>query len=103
MLGGASLPLGGEYPAGDYFALVARALRASCDVYAWRLTDRLPTIPIPLKQPDPDVMLDLAGVFATVYERGRFLQSLDYTQPPALDLPPEDLQWIWQQASPPTK
>jgi hypothetical protein len=90
LLGGQRLPLEWELPPGDYYALVSRAeRRPNCDVYAWPLQHRLPLIPIPLRTPDPDVILDLAAVFATTYERGRYGRSLDYASPPKVPLTEE--------------
>jgi hypothetical protein len=70
---------------GDYHALISRRERRPLsDVYSWSIRHRLPTIPIPLLAPDPDVPLDLAAIFATVYQRGQYERSIDYT---ALNLP----------------
>ncbi len=90
LIGGRRLPPEDGLPPGDYYALVSRGdRRPKCDVYVWTLRQRLPAIPIPLLPPDPDVWLDLAAVFATAYERGRYARSLDYASPPpvALDDP----------------
>ncbi|HEX2476458.1 MAG TPA: DUF4058 family protein, partial [Lacipirellulaceae bacterium] len=85
LLGGQRLPLAKPYPAGDYFALIARAFhRPDCQVYGWPLEQPLPTIPIPLRAPDPDILLNLEDVFHTTYERGRYRKSIDYSQPPAI-------------------
>ena len=81
-------------PRGDYFAFVSRTeRRPRSDVYAWSLRDPLPTIPIPLLSPDPDIPLDLAAIFATVYQRGRYEQSIDYGEPLVLPLSAEDRAW----------
>ena len=40
--------------------------------------DSLPSIPIPLLAATPEVTLDLAAVFATTYERGRYARLIDY-------------------------
>jgi hypothetical protein len=53
----------------------------------------LPTIPIPLKAPDPDIPLDLAAIFATVYQRARYERSIDYQAPLGLPLSPADRAW----------
>jgi hypothetical protein len=48
---------------------------------------RLPTIPVPLLEPDPDVPLDLNAIVASVYERGGYDARIDYrapVPPPAL-------------------
>lgn len=63
------------------------------DVYAWSIRDPLPTIPIPLLAPDPDIPLDLAAIFATVFQRGRYDRSIDYSAPLGLPLAPDDRTW----------
>lgn len=92
---GRRLPLGRALPAGDYFALVARAARRpQCDVYARTLRHALPTIPIPLRAPDADIPLDLAALVAETYQRGRYARSLNYADSPVGVLGPEELQWV---------
>jgi hypothetical protein len=94
LLGGHRLPMDQALPPGDYYAMVARAKRRpDCDVYAWTIRDRLPAIPIPLRAPDPDVALDLAGVFATAYDRGRYGRLIDYSLPLTLVRKPEERGW----------
>jgi hypothetical protein len=79
LLGGERLPMGEPLPPGDYYALVSRSEeRPESDVYAWTMRDPLPSIPIPLMRPDPDVPLDLAAGFTTTYDRGRFASLIDY-------------------------
>src|SRR5262249_31971964 len=100
LLGGRRLPLSGDYPTGNYFALVSHADRQpNFHVYAWAIPHRLPTIPIPLQDPDPDVWVDLAGVYALTFQRGRYGRSIDYTLAPELSLSPTELQWVRQEAS----
>ena len=67
-------------------------------MYAWPLRHVLPAIPIPLLSPDPDVWLDLAAVFATTYERGRYARSLDYAAPPPVSLDDEARRWVMERA-----
>jgi hypothetical protein len=99
LLKGQRIPLGDAYPAGDYFTLVADATRRpTCDVYAWTMQQQLPRIPIPLRPPDPAVWIDLAAVFATTYERGRYARSIDYTQPPPVSLRGDELTWTLERA-----
>lgn len=91
---GHRLPMSRPLPPGDYYAFVARAERLpDCDVYAWSVRRRIPTIPIPLKAPDADLAVDLAVVFATAFGRGPYGRSLDYTIPPPAQLSPEDARW----------
>lgn len=69
-------------PPGDYYALVSRPrFRPVVEIYPWSLAHRLPVIPIPLAQPDPDVRLDLQSIFDTVYDRAGYDYSLDYSLP----------------------
>jgi hypothetical protein len=99
LLGGRRLPMKRPMPPAGYYALVARAeRRPDCEVYALSVRRPLPTIPIPLKAPDPEVGLDLARVFALAYERGRYARTIDYGR--SLDLPllPEDSVWAAQLA-----
>jgi hypothetical protein len=82
LLSGRRLPLSGDYPPGDFFALISHAdRRPECDVYAWSIRQPLPSIPIPLRTPDPDVWVNLAEVFALTFERGRYARSIDYSAP----------------------
>lgn len=77
--GGQRPPLAKPLPRGDAYYFVSRAeLRPDCQVYSWMLPDRLPTLPVPLRVPDADLHIDLAAVFTTAYERGRFQRRIDY-------------------------
>jgi hypothetical protein len=100
LLGGRRLPLSGDYPTGNDFALVSHAARRpNCSVYAWTIQQRLPVIPIPLQDPDPDVWIDLAAVFALAFKRGRYDRAIDYAAVPALSLPRAELEWVRQVAA----
>jgi hypothetical protein len=97
LVGGRRLPMKRPMPPGDYYAFVACAdRRPDCDVYAWSMPHPLPTIPIPLKVLDSDVLLNLVDPFALAYQRGRYARTIDYSR--ALDLPldPEDKAWAEQ-------
>jgi hypothetical protein len=99
LLGGRRLPMSLPLPVGDYFAFISRAQRRpNSDVYAWTVRDALPSVPIPLMAGTPDVALDLAGVFATTYERGRHARLIDYAAPPSVLRKPEDRAWAQKQA-----
>jgi hypothetical protein len=94
LIGGKRLPVDADLPPGQYFAFVSRAeWRPMSDVYAWSIRDPLPTIPIPLMAPDPDIPLDLAAIFQTVYQRARYERSIDYKAPLGLPLSPEHRAW----------
>jgi hypothetical protein len=50
LIGGRRVQTARPLPAGDYYALVARAERyPNAEVYAWTVRDQFPTIRIPLK------------------------------------------------------
>jgi hypothetical protein len=69
-------------PRGDNYYFVSRfEQRPDCQVYTWMLPDRLPTLPVPLRVPDSDLLIDLQAVFNTTYERGRFARRIDYSVP----------------------
>lgn len=52
-----------------------------------------------LLAPDPDIILDLAAVDATTFERGRYARSIDYSASLTIPLPPEDCAWAEELAS----
>ncbi len=91
---GLRLPTVTPLPPADYYAIVSRRRRRpKAAVYAWRLRDPLPTIPIPLKTGDPDVPLDLQAAFSTVYERARYQLSLNYADELRPPLSEADSEW----------
>ena len=47
-----------------------------------RDVDKLPVLPTPLREPDPDAPLDLGACVATLYEDGRYDLLIDYRRPP---------------------
>jgi len=104
LLTGRRLELKKPLPDGNYYAYVTRdERRPLVDVYAWSVRDPLPTIPVPLKAPDPDIGLDIAEVFAITYRRGRYARSLRYDAAPVIPIGGELLAWTRQhaQAAPP--
>ncbi len=93
LLAGERLPHKELLPSGDYFDYVARGnRRPDCDVIHWSVRQSIPSIPIPLRQPDPDLILDLQKLFVATYERGRY-RSLKYSRKLVLPLSTDDLEW----------
>jgi len=77
--GGRRMPTLRPLPACDYLATISRvSRRPTAEIYAWTLRDRLPSIPIPLDAPDPDVHVDLQQAFTRVYDETGYDYSLDY-------------------------
>ena len=70
-------PLDAPVPPAPYYITLSREERRPCvDVWPIQLADTLPTIPVPLAEPDPDVLLDLSAAVAAVY-RARRLRHAD--------------------------
>jgi hypothetical protein len=95
LLGGRRLPMEKPLPAADYFYFLSRSeQRPDCQVYGWTLRQRLATLPVPLLAPDPDLLIDLAAVFATAFDRGRFPRRINYRSAVPVSLRVADEQWI---------
>lgn len=95
--GGVRLPTVEPLRPADYYAFVCRHQRLpEVEVYAWALRQPLPTIPVPLKDDDPDVPLDLQLVFTRLYDRAVYQYSLDYDLPVNPPLRDADAQWVLQ-------
>jgi hypothetical protein len=81
-------------PRFDYLACVSRpADRRSVEVYAVSLRERLRRPSIPLREPDPDVALDLPAVFTQCYDNGAYAVRVDYNPPPPDPFRPDDEAW----------
>lgn len=99
--GGERLPMRKPMPKGDYYALVSRAeRRPMADVYAWTVRDTLPTIPIPLLSPDPDVLVEVAPLYDLAYQNGRYGNILRYDRPANVPLDDEAKAWVKGLVSP---
>jgi hypothetical protein len=82
-----------ELPTCDYCAIVSRVdKRPQAGVWPWRLRDSMPSIPIPIRTPDPDACLDLKAVIDQVYDGGRYGDYI-YTGLPEPRLSPDDSAW----------
>ncbi len=91
---GVRLPTVEPLPTGDYFAFVCRRSRfPKVDVYAWTLRDKLPSIPVPLSDEDPDAVLDLQNIFSTTYDRAGYDYALKYAAEVVPPLPESDAAW----------
>lgn len=79
-----------------YQACVRRGWRpTAAEVYPVPLRSPLPTIRIPLREPDEDARLDLQGLLDQCYVNGRY-DDIDYTVDPIPPLDPEDAAWADQ-------
>jgi hypothetical protein len=101
LLGGIPLPMKERSHPGTYCAIVARASKLPlAEVYRWTVRDSLPRIPIPLRDSDPDVSIDLAASVNRVYNLGRYARTLrhELPLPETSALTPEDRAWIQSQS-----
>ncbi len=82
----------------DYHVCVSAVeFSHQCFVAAIKLADRLPTIPIPLDENVPPVMLDLQAVFDRCYDEGPFADLAKYDRKPC-DPPLTPDQQAWAEA-----
>jgi len=58
----------------------------------------LPTIPIPLSAPDPDIPLELAAMVSRAYDQGRYGRLVYYAAELDLPLSAEAHAWVREQA-----
>jgi len=97
LVGGTPLPMKQRIEPGAYYAIVARGARLPlAEVYRWTVRDPLPRLPIPLREPDPDILIDLAALVNRVYDLGRYSRTLrrDLPLPETTSLTPEDRAWV---------
>ncbi|KYC40579.1 hypothetical protein WA1_26025 [Scytonema hofmannii PCC 7110] len=84
-----------EFP---YLVTLTRAGSSVMDVWPVKLQDTLPTIPVPLRNPDPHAVLNLQDALNAIYDEAGYDLSLDYTQtPPPPAFNNEDIEWMNQQ------
>jgi hypothetical protein len=96
--GGQRIPLiGGTLPPAPYYIFLSRFThRPRTEVWPIQLRGSLPTIPVPLLPPDPDISLVLQAAIDACFDLVRYHEYLlDYTQtPPPPPFDPEDLAWL---------
>ncbi len=86
--------LNSAIPPVPYFVFLSRAgKRPLTDVWPVGLDHPLPAVPVPLRDGDPDVPLDLQLALTNIYDLGRFDLLVDYKRPPDVPLPPDAETW----------
>jgi len=84
-----------------YVVVLTRAGSSTMEVWPIKLSDPLPRLPVPLRHPDKDVVLDLPAALAGVYDEAFYHLSIDYQQePPPPPLSAEEQEWTRQLLSP---
>jgi hypothetical protein len=96
--GGQKMPILDPWPASPYTLMVTRAKHAQvCRVWEAHFQRPLPTIPVPLAKPDPDIPLSLQPLIETIYQRFRYGQSIDYARLLEPPLSPAESAWCREQ------
>jgi len=93
---GQRIRLEGRLPAAHYYVFLSHAnRRPKTEVWPMDLKQSLPTVPVPLLRPDPDVPLDLQAAVRACFELVGYERLLDYSLEPA---PPPlssgDQRWL---------
>jgi hypothetical protein len=79
-----------------YLVLLTRAQASAVEAWPIKLQEKLPTLPVPLRPPAPEVILDLSAALDAIYDEALYSLSIDYTQDPPL-LSNEDRAWLQAQ------
>ena len=92
---GHRVPMGTpDPPDADYYTLVSRAAEyPEADVWAFTVRDPIPVFPVPLKDEDPPVALDLRACLDKAYDDSRYAEHINYAQLPAPPLHLRDATW----------
>ena len=82
-----------DLPECDYCVVVSRAeRRPKAGVWPIRLRDRLPVIPVPLREGDPDARLDLQELLHRIYDAAGYAYDI-YSGSPEPPLSPDETAW----------
>jgi hypothetical protein len=93
--GGERMPMLDDWPDSPYTVLVARDTSAPrCRVWRAYFDRPLPTVPVPLESPHPDIPLALQPLVDAVYQRSRYDEDIDYRQPLTPPLTAEEATWL---------
>ena len=96
--GGQRMPMHDPWPKSPCAFLVARRERSPyCRVWSGHHHKPLPTIPVPLSRPDPDVPLALQPLIEAVYVRSHYDRDIDYAKPLTPPLSPDESAWLQEQ------
>jgi hypothetical protein len=93
--GGDRMPMLDPLPASPYYVLVSRQEQAPlCRVWRADFDQPLPSAPIPLTRPDPDLTVALQPLVDLIYERSRYAQDIDYSRPLTPPLATTEASWL---------
>ena len=93
--GGDRMPMLDPLPDSPYYVLVSRAEKAPlCRVWRAFFDRPLPTVPVPLSRPAPDIPLSLQPLVEAVARRSRYHVDIDYSRPLTPPLTAEQSAWL---------
>ncbi len=81
-------------PPHRYLVSVRRGPQLQGEAYPIPLQQRLPRLRVPLRAPDPDVVLDLQGAFERCYDNGSYADLVDYSASPPVALSDTEAAWL---------
>lgn len=86
-------------PSNPYFIILSRVEnRPHVEIWPLALREAIPVVPVPLREGDADVPLDLTSALQRIYASARYDLRIDYrADPPAPALPPDDAAWLAEQ------
>lgn len=79
----------------SYLLTLTRAQSGMVEVWPILLQDALPIVPVPLRQPDADIPLDLPTALNAIYDEAAYDLSIDYNQmPPPPAFSEAEIEWM---------
>jgi hypothetical protein len=91
---GQRMPMLDPWPDSPYVLLVARARDQLCHVWRADYRRELPLLPVPLAKQDSDIPLTLQPMIEEIYERFRYVRSIDYSKPINPPLSTAETGWL---------
>lgn len=83
------------WPKSPYYVLVMRQEEApACQVFPAFVSERLPAIPVPLLDSDPDLLCDLQSAVDAVFATSRYERRLRYSDPIEPPLLPAERRFL---------
>ncbi|RUL87897.1 DUF4058 family protein [Tautonia sociabilis] len=98
--GGQPMPAEHRPPCADSVTVSRAERRPKAEFWPIGLREPLPTIPVPVRAPDPDARLDLQRILHRIYDAAGYQYDIDdgHPDPP---LSPEDAAWAASLIPPP--
>lgn len=81
----------------DYRIVISRhTQRPKADIYLFGIRDKIPDIPIPLRQGETEPILPLNQMLHELYDLGSYDLVINYQKTPQPPLPESDAKWVAQ-------